>query len=221
MKKILIVEDESLVALEIAETVKSYGFDVADICGSSEKALELADKLRPDIVLMDIHIKGTLNGIETAQRIQRRDGPAVIFLTAYSDTAHIKEAMEAEPIGYLVKPIFPNELFAMLTLALKRAASQRHRGDLRLDDEFRFDSETSQLIRNGDFIKLTKRETQLLALLIRHRNGIVTVYDMENAIWPDKSPNENTRRSLVNRLRAKLDNRFIETVAGIGYRILF
>lgn len=220
MKNVLIVEDESLVALEIAETVSSYGFVVADICGSGEKALELADALRPDIVLMDIHIKGAENGIRVAQQIQQQYQSAVIFLTAYSDTPTIREAMEIEPLGYLIKPIFPNELFAMLTLAANRG-SRVPAGTIIMDAEFSYDTAASRLLRNGEPIRLTKRERQLLEMLIRSQNGIVSVYDMENGIWPEKTPNENTRRSLVSRLRAKLDNRFIDTLPGEGYRIVF
>lgn len=221
MKKVLIVEDESLVALETAETVESFGFNVVGICSRSEEAVQKAEALRPDIILMDIHLKAHGNGIETAQRIFEIYRPAVIFLTAYSDSEHIVRAMDIEPLGYLVKPIFSQELYALLTLACKRAQTRRPKTMLMLDNEFSFDTESQQLTLNGSFVPLTRRETQLLALLIRSKNRIVSIYDMENAIWPDKTPNENTRRSLISRLRAKLGNRFIETIPSVGYRIIF
>lgn len=221
MKKVLIVEDESLVALETAETVESFGYDVVGVCSRSEEAVQKAGELRPDIILMDIHLKARGNGIDAAKRIFGIYRPAVIFLTAYSDSEHIDHAMDIEPLGYLVKPIFPRELYALLTLACKRAGARHPKTTLILDGEFSFDTESEQLIRNGSFVRLTQRETQLLSLLIRSRNSVVSLYDMENEIWPDKTPNENTRRSLVGRLRLKLDNRFIETLPSIGYRISF
>lgn len=221
MKRVLIVEDESLVALETAETVESFGFSVAGICSRSEEAVQKAKELRPDILLMDIHLKERGNGIEAAKRIFDIYQPAVIFLTAYSDTEHIEQAMEIEPLGYLVKPIFPRELYALLILACKRAEDHQPKTILILDDEFTFDTLSEQLMRNGSFVRLSRRETQLLSLLIRSKNRIVSLYEMENAIWPDKLPNENTRRSLISRLRAKLDNRFIETIPSVGYRFLF
>ena len=220
MNTVLIVEDESLVALEIAETVKSFGFSIAGICGSSEKALEIAEERRPDIVLMDINIKGGMDGIETARELIRSYRPSVIFLTAYSDMDHIRQATALQPVGYLIKPVNPNELFAMLTLVEQRN-ERRTVGDILLDHEFSFDTTTLQLYRNAAPIKLTHREAQLLALLIRFRHKVVTIYELENEIWPDKTPNENTRRSLISRLRAKLDNRFVETLPGEGYRIFF
>lgn len=220
MNTVLIVEDESLVALEIAETVKSFGFDIADICSNGEKALQIAEERRPNIVLMDIFIKGRMNGIQTARELIRSCRPSVIFLTAYSDRDHIRQATALQPVGYLIKPVNPNELFAMLTLANQRNV-QRSIGNIFLDNEFTFDTETGQLYRNATSIKLTHREAQLLSLLIRSKHKVVTIYELECEIWPEKIPNENTRRSLVRRLRAKLDNRFIQTLPGEGYRIFF
>jgi DNA-binding response OmpR family regulator len=217
---VLIVEDESLVALDLAETVRSYDFKVAGICADAQQAMKYADALRPDILLMDIRIKGDIDGIDTAKKICDLYRPALIFLTAFSDTSHIERATVLHPLGYLIKPVNPRELFALLTMAsVRRSATPV--GDIRLDDDFSYDSVNGQLILRGTFVKLTRRERQLLALLLRSKNDIISVYEMENAIWPDKAPNENTRRSLVNRLRAKLDNRFIHTIPAVGYRILY
>jgi DNA-binding response OmpR family regulator len=136
-----------------------------------------------------------------------------------SDTQHIRRAVDTEPLGYLIKPVNPRELYALLALAAGNSKAHPQ-GDIILDSEFSYDSAMQQLIRNGSFVKLTRRESQLLSLLVASKNGIVSLYDIENAIWPDKAPNENTRRSLVNRLRAKLDNRFVETLPSLGYRII-
>ena len=76
-----------------------------------------------------------------------------------------------------------------------------------------------QLIRNGEYVKLTKKETILLQLLIARKNQIVPFDVIEIELWPDKEPNENTRRALVSRLRSKLGNRHIETIVSMGYRL--
>ncbi len=220
MMTVLIVEDESLVALDLAETVRSYGFEVAGICADGETALRRTEALEPDIILMDINLSGDTDGIETAQRIYEQCRPVLIFLTAYSDTSHIERAASLHPLGYLIKPVNPRELFALFTMA-KARHSAASVGDIRLDSDFSYDTAERRLIFHGTPVRLTRREQQLLDLLLRSPNGIVSVYDVENAIWPEKTPNENTRRSLVNRLRAKLDNRFIDTVHGEGYRLIF
>ncbi len=220
MKSILIVEDESLVALELSETVSGFGHNVIGICSGAAEAVRLADTLRPDVILMDIRLKGENNGIEAAKEILALYRPFVVFLTAYSDRSHIEAAMQLQPQGYLIKPVKPQELYALLVLAEKQSA-RTVRGDVVLDETFSLDTATVQLIRNGRFVSLTRKERQLLMLLIEHRNGIVSTYEIENRIWPEKAPNENTRRSLIRRLRAKLDNRFIDTIPGEGYRITF
>lgn len=218
MRKVLIVEDESLVALEIAETVGSYGFEVIGICAKGDDALGICETLHPNIILMDIRIKGKYDGIETARKIRGLYRPAIIFLTAFSDSEYIEKAVALQPLGYLIKPIDSKELYALLLMAASPLDAPLL-GDLVLDDEFSFDTESSQLIRNSKFIKLTHRERQLMILLSRYPNSIISIYEIENAIWPDIPPNENTRRSLVSRLRAKLDNRFIETIPSEGYRL--
>jgi DNA-binding winged helix-turn-helix (wHTH) protein len=93
------------------------------------------------------------------------------------------------------------------------------KGDIILDAEFSYDTKNSQLIFCSEYIHLTKREIQLLNLLIESKNSIVSIYEMENEIWPEKIANENTRRALVSRLRSKMKYKFIETIPSIGYRI--
>ena len=220
MKRVMIVEDESLVALEISEAVEKYGFEVAGICPDGESAMAMVDEERVDLVLMDIRIKGEIDGIETARRILRKRRLLVIFLTAFSDKKHIESAVLLNPLGYLVKPIRTAELYALLKMA-DLQQSEVLRGDLILDTHFSIQSKTAVLIKDGNYVPLTKKERQLLRLLLRHKNGIVSIYEMELSLWPDKSPNDSTRRSLVNRLRAKLDNRFLETVHSEGYRLSF
>lgn len=220
MKRVMIVEDESLVALEISEAVAQYGFEVVGICPDGVCAVAMADEARPDLILMDIRIKGETDGIETAQKILQQHRLSVIFLTAFSDEKHIESAVSLNPLGYLIKPIRTAELYALLKMA-DLQQSEVLQGDLILDAHFSIESETALLIKDGSYVPLTKKEHQFLQLLLKHKNGIVSIYEMELTLWPDKSPNASTRRSLVNRLRAKLDNRFLETVHSEGYRLSF
>jgi DNA-binding response OmpR family regulator len=77
------------------------------------------------------------------------------------------------------------------------------------------------LILNGAVIHLTKQEKKLLLLLLEFKNSVVSIYKIENELWPNKETNENTRRALISRLRAKLNYKFIETVHSEGYRLNF
>ncbi len=219
MKKVLIVEDESLVAMEIAETVAAHGFAVVGTCADGNCAIETAKMQQPELILMDIRLKGEMDGIKTAERILEYCNSLLIFLTAFSDKYHIERAVALNPLGYLIKPIRKAELHALLNMA-ELHRNDTLEGDLILDTHFSIESKTALLIKDGYYVSLTKKERQLLRLLIENKNGVVSFYEMELAIWPDKIPNDSTRRSLVNRLRAKMDNRFLETIHAEGYRLL-
>ncbi len=220
MKQVLIVEDESLVALELSEFLSAHGFETVGICGSGGTAVELATTLRPDIVLMDIRLKGAADGISAAKTIYGIYRPALIFLTAFSDDAHIEHAMALQPAGYLIKPVNQRELYALLKLIENRSATP-FRGDIVFDTAYSFDRSSERLIKAGKTVHLTVFEHKLLRLLIDYHPHLLSHYDIELALWPDTPPNDSTRRSLVRRLRAKLDNRFIVSVPGEGYRIEF
>lgn len=120
--RVLIVENEGLVGCDIAATLGTFGYDVAGICRSGEEALSAADDLRPDVVLMDVHLAGQLDGIETAHQLAQRSPVAVIYLTACSDAETVARATATRPSGYLLKPF--NELELRVTLEL---AAARHR----------------------------------------------------------------------------------------------
>lgn len=221
MNRVMIVEDESLVALELSESLRAHGCEVVGISSDAQSALALAKESQPNLVLMDIRIKGEIDGIALAKELlAQQEQLLLIFLTAFSDERHIKEAIALQPLGYLVKPIRTAELYALLELA-NLQQKDILQGDIILDAHFSIDSQTTQLIKDGEYISLTKRERQLLALLLRHKNAIVSIYEMELAIWPNSAPSDSRRRSLVNRLRSKLDNRFIQTLHAQGYRLSF
>jgi PAS domain S-box-containing protein len=108
-KKILIVEDETIEALDIKKMLESFGYDVPSVVLNGETAVETAKKIRPDLILMDIILKGKLDGISAAKKIQELNIP-VIFLTAHSDDEAVERAKKTEPYGYLVKPYDPLDL---------------------------------------------------------------------------------------------------------------
>ena len=118
MEKILIVEDESIIAMELENHVRRMGYDVIGPVSTGDAALEKAGDYQPDIVLMDIQIQGDKDGIETAEAIRSRFKMPVIYLTAHADERTIQRAKVTEPLGYLVKPLREHELRAAITVAL-------------------------------------------------------------------------------------------------------
>ena len=120
MAAILVVEDERIVANDIAESLRTMGYDVVGTAASAEECLRQAAEHHPDLVLMDIRIEGDIDGIETAKRLRTRYGMPVIYLTAYADEETVARACETEPHGYILKPFRAGELRSMIEVALSK-----------------------------------------------------------------------------------------------------
>jgi PAS domain S-box-containing protein len=118
--KILIVEDERIVAFDIKRQLQNTGYDVIGIASTGEKAVHQAVAGRPDLLLMDIKLKGQTDGIAAAAQIQKQIDLPVIFLTAFSDEATLQRAENTSPYGYLLKPLNERELHATIQTALHR-----------------------------------------------------------------------------------------------------
>lgn len=116
--KILIIEDEALVARELELRLIKLGYKVVGVAASGAAAFTLAEEHKPDLLLTDIHIKGTEDGIGVAHRIRAEREVPVVFLTAFSDSATVARAKEVEPYGYIIKPIESRELEVAIEIAL-------------------------------------------------------------------------------------------------------
>lgn len=116
--RILIVEDQLIVAEDLASLLEEAGYEVIGITDTGEEAVKTALRAVPDLVLVDIQLKGAIDGIEAAQRIRTHLDPAIVYLTAHSAKALFERAKETEPDGYLYKPVSPIELTRTLEIVL-------------------------------------------------------------------------------------------------------
>ena len=116
--KILIVEDETIIANEVEINLQNLGYEVTSIVDTGKKAIEAAKTEKPDIILMDIQIDGEMNGIDIAELIVNRFEIPVIFTTAYLDKLRIGRSKISMPFGYLLKPIHERDLKIMLEMIL-------------------------------------------------------------------------------------------------------
>lgn len=119
--KVLIVEDEPIVALDLQQELEKFGCEVIALAESADEALIAAEESQPDLALMDLHIAGSLDGIQTARLLRDAYQVPSIFLTAYSDDQTIERAVREMPYGYLTKPFQTRELKATLQVALHKA----------------------------------------------------------------------------------------------------
>ena len=151
---ILIVEDESLIAVEIERTLLKLGYRVAGKVRDGDKALDMLATRQPDLALLDIDIRGSRNGIDLARLIREKYDFPFVFLTAFSDRDTLAELKDTMPYGYIVKPFNQGELLTTIELALHKYAAERDAGFPALD------------ALNGKLPEpLTEREYQVVRLL--------------------------------------------------------
>jgi two-component system, cell cycle sensor histidine kinase and response regulator CckA len=131
--RILVVEDEAIVAMDISVRLRALGYEVAGPASTGVEALELAEQTRPDLVLMDIMLRGGMDGVEAARRIREATGAPVVYLTAYADDSTLRRAKVAEPLGYLLKPFEERELRTTIETAL-----YKHHTEMRLRESERW-----------------------------------------------------------------------------------
>ena len=122
---VLVVEDESIVALDIQNMLGSLGYEVPVVVSSGEAAIEKAAETHPDLVLMDIRLKGDMDGIEAAEQIRGRFNIPVVYLTAYADDETLQRAKITEPYGYILKPFGERELHTAIEIALHKHKLER------------------------------------------------------------------------------------------------
>jgi CheY-like chemotaxis protein len=128
--KIMIVEDEWITADDIRMSLQSLGYTVSSVVSSGEEAIQKAEKDKPDLVLMDIMLKGKMDGIEAASQIRSCYNIPIIYLTAYADEKILERARITEPFGYIVKPFVNEDLKIAIEIALYKHRVEKERKKL-------------------------------------------------------------------------------------------
>lgn len=118
--KVLIVEDEVIVAMSLERTLSSFGYDVVGLSTTPEDAIRIAGELKPDLVLMDINLEGEIDGIDAAEKITETSDIPVVYLTSYTNEETLRRAMGTNPYGYLTKPLRPKELYTTIETVLNK-----------------------------------------------------------------------------------------------------
>jgi two-component system, LytTR family, response regulator LytT len=158
---IFIVEDESIVAKDIQNSLTKLGYNVVGFANNGKDAIEKITELMPDLVLMDIMIKGSLTGIEVSEKIKEKMNVPVIFLTAYADEGTLSRAKITEPYGYILKPFKEIDLHSTIEMAV-----YKHQKD-------------SALLKERDFLYSlveNKDEKSKDILFVKSNSRLVKVY---------------------------------------------
>ncbi|MFI5203448.1 MAG: response regulator [Flavobacteriales bacterium] len=155
---VLVVEDESIVAKDIQQSLTKLGYNVIGTAPTGEKALALVEEFRPDIVLMDIMLKGPMNGIEVAADVKENFGIPVIFLTAYADEGTLTRAKVTEPYGYIIKPFKEIDLHTSIEMALYK---HKKESEILKEREILYQIVENKEAKNFIFVKANSRLIKL------------------------------------------------------------
>jgi len=227
-KRILIVEDESIVALDIAKQLETLGYDVSAIVSSGEEAIEKIHKDRPDLVLMDIKLGGEMDGTQATAQIQPSFDIPVVFLTAYADDKTIDRAKITGPFGYILKPFETKDLHVAIEMALYKHQMDRslRESHARLERSLKetIDAIAAIIELRGPFLSGYHQRVSRLAAAIAEEMGLsdsrvegirltATIYDIGLVQMPVEI--------LINADQLEGMNRSIyQTYPRIGYDIL-
>ena len=221
--RILVVEDEPMVAEVVDRYLRHEGFDTV-VVNDGTTALKAVDRFMPDLVVLDLMLPG-LDGFEVCRRIRASSETPVIMLTARGHEGDKLLGLGLGADDYVTKPFSPKELVARVKVVLRRTKtgavsdSERLRfGDLRIN-------ERSRVVEDGrGEIKLTAREFDLLLFMAKHAGQVFTRDKLMDSVWDfDFAGDASTVTVHVRRLRSKLEvdpsrPRHVKTVWGVGYK---
>jgi len=222
-KRIFVVEDEVIVALEIQRALKKMGFLFAGMATHYEEALAGIETSRPDLVLLDITLKQSKSGVEIAKTIKQRFHIPFVYLTSVTDHDTMHEAVKTDPSGYLLKPFRREELYSALLLGLSRAtppADKERSKKIQLPETYFYDYQKQKLFYRDTEVRLGKKENKLLQILIEADGNYLPFQTIEQIIWEETPISDSALRTLLYRVNLKTSYALIETTPTKGCRIM-
>ena len=224
--KIIIVEDDEITSLNLNMSLQKHGYSVVAVCDNTTQAKHKVSTHNPDLIIIDISLDESNDGIELAKYIKEKHHIPFIYLTSYSDDDIIAQAKLTEPYGYIVKPFDPGSLHATIQMALFKYEQENQRKEnidsLKVDkinlekllyskrssdkpivpfaEDYHLDISICETFYKGKKIKLTKKENAFLRLLVAQLGLVVSFEQAMNYVWYENGAYEKSLRKLVWRL---------------------
>jgi len=221
-KTIFIVEDDLLSAEYLKQVLLEKNYDVVGIVDTAEEAIQQCKTLQPDVILMDIMLKGQLSGSEAAIEIRQMQADVkIIFLTAFAETEMIDYAARSKACAYLMKPYREKEILATIQVSLMQESHQEvsiENNLITLKNNFIFDSNLRRLYKGNQEIPLSAKKLKLVELLAKNKNHFISNEQICLYVWNELKSN-STLRSLIHRFRSLINDDIITNVNGVGYSI--
>ncbi|RLA70733.1 MAG: hypothetical protein DRG09_02345 [Epsilonproteobacteria bacterium] len=223
---VLIVEDEPIIATLLQKILTQLGCTEIWTCSNALCAFETVKKEKIDLIFMDLNIEGKIDGIQCAKKIALSHNVLIAFATSYSDPDTLEEAIDVNTLNYLVKPYGKKDIEITLNLAkASRKKSQKSSNTIEdkltyMNNNYCIDTEMRQVSKEGKIIKLSKKEFDLLVMLVKYSPSMVHTDKIIQYIWSNRTIASSTLRETLTRIRKKLPGIDIKAVHGMGYQII-
>lgn len=228
-KRIMIVEDEVITQRYLKNIFDQYEIDTTACFDNAKDALSAMKTNTYDMILMDINIKGSVDGIQLAREILRSHTLPIVFITAHSDNETFQEVLDLSPYGFISKPFSGKDVEVAVQLAYRRFISyaKSHHEEqkapatqqIMLTPEYMYATSEGKLYHNNVLVKLNMKQNKLLQVLSRNINHVVTYDRITDEIWGDEFISDSALRTLVYTVRKVLPDLPIVSHSKVGYSL--
>ena len=216
-KKVLYVEDDPIIRDSISKVLNIFFNDILVLQDGQQAMNTLNNNF--DIIILDLNLP-KYNGFDIAKAFRERNDKTLIFMISnYQDIQNLREAMKVGAIDFLAKPISFDELKSVLEECAKKLSKN---ANIYLCDNLIYDPKLKTIFKNNEEIKLTKNEILFLELITSHKNQVLSYDVITNELFNSENTTINlpSIKNMILRLRKKLNTNLVESIFGVGYRVL-
>jgi DNA-binding response OmpR family regulator len=227
-QNIIIVEDEVITQRYLQDIFAQHDIHVSGCFSSAEETMTNLKGLKCDMLLMDINIKGPVDGIQLARQILRSYSIPIVFITAHNDDETLEEILELAPYGFIAKPFSSKEIMVALQIAYKRylihtevchIKDKEDVNDVFINEVYSYSKKQSTLYSEGMMVKLNQKQSILITILIDNINHTVSYNELVSRIWGDDKIADSALRTLVYSIRKLLPELPIVSHSKMGYML--
>jgi len=227
-KKLIIVEDEVITQRYLQDIVSQYDVEITGCFDNARDILVDIKSLECDMILMDINIKGPMDGIQLAREILRSVSVPIVFITAHNDDDTLEELLELAPYGFIAKPFSSKDVLVTLQVAYKRYLTHcavhdsveiMNYSDIQINKKYTYSKKNLELYINNDIVKFNHKQRLLISILVSHINHPVSYDVLIDKIWGDEPIADSALRTLVYSVRKILPDLPITSHSKIGYML--
>jgi len=227
-ESVLIVEDEVITQRYLKDILTHHQIDKIMCVDNASDALSELKENKYNLILMDINIKGSTDGIQLARKILTDQEIPIVFITAHSDQDTFDEVLELSPYGFISKPFSANDVAMTIRIAYKRYLAQQNSNAgtdkketqvLLIDEHYKYSKTLKLLYRDNEVVKLGTKHQELINVLCTNANTTVDYMTLTAAIWGSEEVSGSSLRTLVYMLRKQLPDLPLNSHSKVGYSI--